>query len=257
MALIIGTSGWQYRDWKDIFYPQGVAQKRWLEHYVQSFSTVESNNAFYMLPKPETFRSWAERTPPGFVMAVKANRYLTHIRRLKEPEDPVERFMQNASQLGDKLGPVLLQLPPNLKIDLENLERTMKCFDHRVKLAVEFRHATWWTEDTKALLKSYGAAHCLTDRGSKPNSPLWRTTDWSYLRFHWGTGSPPSCYGRTALASWVDRLADLFDPGADVYVYFNNDPNGCALRDARVFAHLAEKKGFRTTRVPERPVRTR
>jgi uncharacterized protein YecE (DUF72 family) len=257
MALYIGTSGWHYRDWKEIFYPQGVAQKRWLEHYSDSFATVESNNAFYMLPKAETFRAWAERTPGDFVMAVKANRYLTHIRRLREPQEPASRFMENAKQLGDKLGPVLLQLPPNLKIDMENLDETLRQFGNRVPIAVEFRHDTWWTDEVRALLERHEAALCLTDRGSRPNSPVWRTADWSYLRFHWGTGSPDSCYGRAALASWVDRLAELWGPNDDVYVYFNNDPHGCALRDARVFARLAEKKGLNPTRVPKKPVHPR
>ena len=253
MSLLIGTSGWQYRHWKDIYYA-GIPQKRWLEHYADSFATVESNNAFYMLPKPETFRAWAERTPDDFVMAVKANRYLTHIRRLREPADPVERFMGNATQLGPKLGPVLVQLPPNLKIDIGNLGATLKAFGDRARVAVEFRHDTWWADEVRELLEQHGAALCLTDRGSKPASALWRTAGWSYLRFHWGTGRPESCYGRSALSRWVDRLSALMSPDEDVFVYFNNDPNGCALRDARVFAALAERRGWPVTRVPRSPV---
>jgi len=256
MTLYVGTSGWQYRDWKDIFY-EGTPQKRWLEHYSQSFATVESNNAFYMLPKPETFKSWTERTPDDFVMAVKANRYLTHIRRLRDPEEPVARFLENATKLGSKLGPVLLQLPPNLKIDIENLDATLSAFGQTVLVAVEFRHDTWWNAEVRSVLEKHGAALCLTDRGSKPTSPLWRTVAWSYLRFHWGTGAPHSCYGRSALAHWVDRLAGSWGPDEDVYVYFNNDPHGCALRDARVFARLAERKGLEPTRVPLRPVHPR
>jgi len=256
MTVLVGTSGWQYRDWKDLFY-EGVPQKRWLEHFAESFTTVESNNAFYMLPKSETFKAWAERTPDDFLMAVKANRYLTHIRRLREPAEPVERFLENATKLGPKLGPVLLQLPPNLKIDLDNLDATLTAFGDRAKVAVEFRHQTWWTDETRRLLERHRAALCLTDRDSKPSSPLWKTTDWSYLRFHWGLGSPDSCYGRSALGAWAERLADLMRRHEDIFVYFNNDPHGCALRDARVFARLAEGVGFEATRVPARPVHPR
>ena len=250
MAVIIGTSGWQYKDWRDVFYPKGVPQRLWLEHYAESFATVESNNAFYMLPKPETFAAWARRTPEDFVMAVKVSRYLTHIRRLRDPSEPVQRFLEHAKHLGSKLGPVLLQLPPNLKSDLGNLDQTLTRFGNRARVAVEFRHESWFNDETKALLEQHGAALCLTDRGSRPNSPLWRTAAWTYLRFHWGTGSPESCYGRTALDSWTGRLAERWTPEEDIFVYFNNDPNGCAIRDAGTFGRLVDARGYEPTRVP-------
>jgi uncharacterized protein YecE (DUF72 family) len=255
MPVIIGTSGWQYNDWREVFYPKGVPQRLWLEHFAESFATVESNNAFYRLPKPETFAAWARRTPDDFVMAVKVSRYLTHIKRLREPAEPVQRFLDHASHLGKKLGPVLLQLPPNLKADLDNLDETLTRFGNKVRVAVEFRHDTWFTDETKTLLEEHGAALCLTDRGSRPTSPLWRTAPWTYLRFHWGTGSPDSCYGRAALDSWAGRLADQWGPDEDVFVYFNNDPNGCAIRDARTFGRLVESRGYSPTRVPHEPVR--
>src|SRR5919204_6857461 len=122
MAVWIGTSGWQYTHWRQRFYPKGVAQNVWLEFFAERFATVESNNAFYRLPEAHTFEAWQRRTPPDFVMAVKASRYLTHIRRLRDPEDPVKLFLERATQLGDKLGPVLLQLPPSLQIDLGRLD---------------------------------------------------------------------------------------------------------------------------------------
>jgi uncharacterized protein YecE (DUF72 family) len=194
VPVLVGTSGWQYRDWRGRFYPQGLAQARWLEHYAERFATVESNNAFYRLPEAGTFAAWAERTPPGFVMAVKASRYLTHIKRLRDPEEPVGRLMERARHLGAKLGPVLLQ--------------------------------------------------------PRRHTPVWRTADWTYLRLHEGTASPRPCYDRQALAAWAGRLAELMGPDADAYVYFNNDPGGCAVRDAVWFASEAAAAGLSPTRVP-------
>jgi uncharacterized protein YecE (DUF72 family) len=248
MPVWIGTSGWQYAHWRDRFYPRDVPQRRWLEYYADRFETVELNNAFYRLPERSTFEQWRERTPSGFVVAVKASRYLTHIRRLKEPEEPVARLMERAQGLGDRLGPVLLQLPPNLPADLERLDATLRCFPSHVRVAVEPRHDTWFSEECRQLLEQRGAAFCLADRGGVLG-PLWRTTDWGYVRFHQGRALPPPCYGRNALARWAARLAALFAPGEDVYAYFNNDPLGCALRDAVRFASAAGRAGLEPTRV--------
>ena len=227
-----------------------MAQRRWLEHYAERFQTVESNNAFYMLPKPETFASWAARTPDDFVMAVKANRYLTHMRRLREPKDPVQRFMASAKNLGKKLGPVLLQLPPNLKADLDALDETLRSFGRTVRVAVEFRHDTWFSAETRSMLEQHDVALCMADRGSKRITAFWRTADWTYLRFHEGAASPSPCYGRTSLRTWAERLADEWGSEAEIWVYFNNDPGGCALRDARVFAREVARAGLTPSRVP-------
>ncbi|MFN2488179.1 MAG: DUF72 domain-containing protein [Actinomycetota bacterium] len=255
MPVVIGTSGWMYRDWRERFYPAGVTQKVWLEYYAQRFQTVESNNAFYMLPKPETFAAWRRRTPEDFVMAVKVNRYVTHIRRLRDACAAVDRFMANARELGSKLGPVLVQLPPNLKADLPSLDEVLGRFGSDVRVAVEFRHDSWFCDEARALLSEHGAALCLADRGSKPIAPLWRTTEWSYLRFHEGRASPRPCYGRVALRTWAARLAETWGAAADVYVFFNNDPRGCALRDARLFAREIRRAGLEPTRVPLEQVR--
>lgn len=251
MTLYIGTSGWQYRHWRGRFYPQGLAQRNWLEHYAHRFATVESNNAFYRLPERATFERWAERTPRDFMWTVKVSRYLTHIKRLREPQEPVERFLEHSAGLGRKRGPVLLQLPPNLKADHDALDETLTGFGGRARVSVEVRHESWFTDETKALLQRHAAALCLADRGSKPVSALWRTADWGYARFHSGTASPRPCYGRSALATWSKRIAKLWGPEADVFVYFNNDHHGCALRDARVFHNIAERAGLRPTKVPE------
>ena len=248
MPVWIGTSGWQYRDWAGRFYPEGVAQSRWLEHYAGNFRTVELNNAFYRLPEPKTFAGWKQRTPTDFVMAVKASRYLTHIRRLRDPEEPVARFLRHARHLGAKLGPVLLQLPPSLGADRDALARTLDCFPDDVRVAVEFRHESWFTDDLRSLLTENDAALCLAD-SPKRRTPEWRTASWGYIRFHEGTATPPPCYDRTVLAAWAGRLAALFGPDDDVYAYFNNDPRGCAVRDAQRFAGETENAGLTPTRV--------
>lgn len=250
MALYLGTSGWQYKHWKETFYPPGVPQAKWLEFFMERFQTVEINNAFYRLPPLETFQKWHDRTPEDFVFAVKANRYLTHIKRLKEPEEIVGRYMENVVGLGKKLGPILVQLPPNLKIDLENLDRTLTSFGKKVRVAVEFRHDSWYVDETRALLEQHCASNCWADRGSKPITPLWRTADWAFLRFHAGAADPHPCYGKTSLQTWAQRLADVFGTDADAYVYFNNDPCACALRDARWFHAAATRVGYDVTRIP-------
>ncbi len=251
MPVLIGTSGWQYKDWRDRFYPKGVAQTRWLEFFAERFQTVEVNNSFYHLPKAETFAKWAKRTPGDFIVGVKASRYLTHIKRLKEPEEPVGRLMERARLLGGKLGPVLLQLPPNLQIDLPALARTLDLFGADVLLTVEPRHVSWFTPDLRSLLEERNVAYCLADRDAQPLGPVWRTAAWGYLRFHSGLTAPLPCYGRKDMAEWAARLADLWGPDDTVYVYFNNDPRGCAVRDAIVFAEEVAKVGLVPSRVPQ------
>jgi uncharacterized protein YecE (DUF72 family) len=145
VPVLVGTSGWQYAHWRGRFYPEGLGQARWLEHYADRFATVESNNAFYRLPEASTFEAWAARTPPDFVMAVKASRYLTHVRRLREPEEPVHRLLDRARHLGGKLGPVLLQLPPNLQADPEALDRTLRVVRERRRLSSWSR--AWWPNE--------------------------------------------------------------------------------------------------------------
>jgi uncharacterized protein YecE (DUF72 family) len=248
----VGTSGWQYRDWRGRLYPEKLPQKQWLEYYVQQFDTVELNNAFYRLPERETFEAWRARTPPGFLMGVKASRYLTHIKRLTEPAEPVERLMSRAEALGDRLGPVLLQLPPNLRAEPAKLAETLRCFPAETRVAVEPRHESWWTDEVRGVLERHGAALCWADRGSRPITPLWRTAGWGYLRLHEGRARPWPHYGRAALTSWARRLADTWPDSADVFVYFNNDPGCAAVADAIVFARAARRLGRTVTRTPPR-----
>lgn len=251
--LHVGTSGWQYRHWRGRFYPEKLPAREWLDHYAQRFATVEINNTFYRLPPRETFEGWAKRFPSDFAIAMKASRYLTHIKRLREPEEPVQRLLDNAAPLGARLGPVLVQLPPNLEAEPGRLDETLHAFGQRapqVRVAVEPRHPTWWTDETRAVLERHGAALCLADRGSHPITPIWRTATWGYVRFHFGRAHPWGCYGRSALSTWVERICECWGPDDDVYVYFNNDMEGCAIRDAVVFAHLAESHGLHPTRTP-------
>ncbi len=238
MAVFVGTSGWQYRDWSGVLYPPDRPQRLWLEEYTRHFRTVELNNAFYRLPSPETFAQWHARTPPGFVMAVKASRFLTHVKRLREPAEPVRRLMEHAAPLGDRLGPILLQLPPTLRADPAVLDACLACFPLGTRIAVEPRHESWWTADTRAVLVGRGAALCWADRRSRPVTPLWRTADWGYVRFHEGRAQPAPRYGRAALRSWANRIADTWPRDADVFAYFNNDAGGAAVADARSFTHV-------------------
>ena len=252
MTVYLGTSGWQYAHWRHTFYPPGVAQARWLDFYAERFRIVELNNSFYMLPKPETFAKWRERTPDDFIFAAKMSRFLTHIKKLNDPQEPVERFFKHARYLGPKLGPILLQLPPTLKADPIQLDETLSLMPDDAKVSVEFRHESWWTDEIRDILTKHGAALCLADRGEKPVTHLWRTADWTFLRFHAGFGKPSPCYRKKALARWVDVLANDWPPGHQLYVFFNNDPRACALRDAIVFAGLMREAGYEVTRHPRR-----
>lgn len=242
MAVWIGTSGWQYRHWRPGFYA-GVPARSWLDHYARHFDTVELNGSFYRLPERASFERWGAQLPDGFLMAVKMSRFLTHVRRLHEPREPVERFLAAARGLGDRLGPVLVQLPPTLRCDPDALDAALACFPADVRVAVELRHQSWFTTEVRDVLAGRGAAYVEADRHG-PLGPRWRTAAWRYVRFHEGRAKPSPCYGRAALDSWARRISD------DAFVYFNNDPGGCALRDARLFAQAVSRAGLTPTRVP-------
>jgi uncharacterized protein YecE (DUF72 family) len=238
VPVLVGTSGWQYRHWRDVFYPAGVPQREWLEYYASRFATVENNGTFYRLPPRETFEQWRARIPAGFVMAVKASRYLTHVRRLRDPADPVRRMLEAFAGLGEKLGPVLVQLPPGMKADPGLLDETLKGFPPDVRVAVEPRDESWWTDSIRDVLAARGAALCWADRAGRPVTPLWRTADWGYLRFHEGTAEPWPRYTDQCLRYWADHVAGAWPGAGPVYAYFNNDQCGAAVVDAAAFARL-------------------
>ncbi|MCW2613425.1 MAG: hypothetical protein JWN08_419 [Frankiales bacterium] len=251
MPVHVGTSGWQYRDWRGRLYPQDLPQRLWLEHHAQAFATVEVNNSFYRLPAREVFEQWAARTPPDYVVTVKASRFLSHVKRLKEPAEPVARLMDRAAGLGDKIGPVLLQLPPDLQVDAGRLDACLACFPESTRVAVEPRHPSWWVPDLREVLTARGAALVWADRGSQPVAPLWRTADYGYLRLHAGGGDDVWPYAEPVLREWAVRLAQTWDDDEDVFAYTNNDPGGAAVRDAVALAGLLREQGRTPTRVPQ------
>lgn len=254
MTLRIGTSGWQYAHWRERLYPRGLPMGRWFDRYVEAFDTVELNVTFYRQPRPSVFEGWARRSPEGFLFAVKASRFLTHIKRLREPRDSVERLLDGARRLGPHLGPVLLQLPPNLEVEPGRLEETLAAFPADVRVAVEPRHDSWFSPEVRDILRRRGAALCWADRRG-PRTPVdreWATAPWGYVRFHAGHASPRGCYGEVALGRWLERVRTAWlDDSAEVFLYWNNDHRGCAPRDAARFAELARREGLVPGRAPD------
>jgi uncharacterized protein YecE (DUF72 family) len=252
-VIRVGTSGWQYRDWTGPLYPEGLAQHRWLAHFAERFATVEVNSTFYRLPEASTFAAWGRAVPDGFCFAVKASRFLTHVRRLRDPAEPVERLVTRARALGEHLGPVLLQLPPDMPVATDRLGETLDVWPSDVRLAVELRHPSWFTDDVLDLLHRHGAALVLTDRHSRLLEPRPEATaSWGYVRLHEGRARPWPRYGDAALRSWVDRIGERWGDGrrADVWVYFNNDPGAAAIADARRFSQLARRAGLEVGALP-------
>jgi uncharacterized protein YecE (DUF72 family) len=253
MPVYVGTSGWQYSHWRGVFYPQTLPQKDWFAFYAERFQTVEVNNTFYRLPNAEVFQHWAEGCPPDFRFALKFSRYLTHIKRLLDPSGPVDRFLKAAKPLGAKAGPLLLQLPPSFEIDLDRLDATLGAFPRHAKVAVEFRDDSWYKEEVREVLVRHRASLCLADRGEELVTPAWSTTNWGYVRFHLGKGKPDSGYRPLALQGWAKRIAGLWKPDQAVFVYFNNDPNACAIRDAARLAGYLKELGIEVSRTPSSP----
>jgi uncharacterized protein YecE (DUF72 family) len=249
VTVFIGTSGWHYPHWRPRFYPAKFGTTKWLGFYSERFATVEVNNAFYRLPERTTFEKWRDTVPDDFVVAVKVSRYITHVLRLRDSAQPVSKLMERVTALGAHLGPILLQLPPNLQCDTANLDSTLSAFGPETRVAVEARHASWFNGEFRAVLEQHDAALCLVD-GGPVTVPRWRTSSWTYLRFHRGRGKPATCYTRSALDKWAKDLASEWKRSEDVFCYFNNDTNGCALRDARWFAQACVRQGRSTTRVP-------
>ena len=227
----IGCSGWEYRHWRGSFYPADLPQSRWLEFYASKFDTVELNGTFYRLPEAKTFDRWRERAPDGFRYAVKASRYLTHQRRLNDPEEPIDRLWTRAAQLEDRLGPMLYQLPPRWNRNLERLEGFLSLLPPKWEHAIEFRDPSWHHPDTYRLLQRHGVALCLHDMPAAraPDEPVG---PFVYVRFHGRGGSYAGSYPPQALGTWARRLVEWAGSGLPAWVYFNNDVGGHAPRDA-------------------------
>ena len=231
MRCYIGTSGWMYRHWRGIFYPPDLPPARWFEFYASRLDTVEVNNTFYRLPEASTFAAWREQAPEGFVYAIKASRYITHLKKLKEPAGPLERFLTRARELGEHLGPLLYQLPPNWQQDLGRLAAFLQLLPGDLYHVFEFRHPSWFSEETFALLDRHGAGHCIMDLAGLP-SPLRVTGRLAYVRFHGPNRAYEGSYSDEELAAWANRIAGFLARGLPTYVYFNNDAHGYAVQNA-------------------------
>ncbi|HXW04499.1 MAG TPA: DUF72 domain-containing protein [Vicinamibacterales bacterium] len=230
-AVRIGCSGWQYRHWRADFYPPALPQRLWLEHYAGTFDTVEINNSFYRLPAAETFAAWRERVPRGFLFAVKASRYLTHMRKLKDPEAPLNLFFERATALGPRLGPVLYQLPPGWRKDVARLAGFVGRLPPRRLHAIEFREPSWYADDALAVLDKRNVTLCLHDM---PGSASGRTRvgGFAYVRFHGSGAKYGGGYPESDLREWARWIHGERRAGRQVYAYFNNDVGGHAPRDA-------------------------
>ena len=227
----IGTSGWEYAHWRGDFYPKELAKGRWFEHYARHFDTVELNTSFYRLPRPEAFDGWRRRSPEGFAFAVKASRYLTHVRRLNEPKEPLERFWSRARRLADRFGPVLYQLPPRWTPNEERLATFLAAVPRDHPQAVEFRDRRWYRPEVNSMLGEAGVALCLHDMpGSAP--PTERVGPLVYLRFHGSGARYGGRYSDESLSTWAERIGAWAADGFPVWAYFNNDIGGHAVRDA-------------------------
>jgi uncharacterized protein YecE (DUF72 family) len=218
-----------YRHWRGLLYPEGLAQRRWLEQYVRVFDTVEMNATFYRLPAPETVESWRDTAPAGFTFAVKGSRYLTHLKRLLDAGQGLRRFYRPIARFGSKLGPVLWQLPPRFKLDLPRLDEFLSRLPAG-RHAVEFRDPDWYTEATCDVLERHGAAFCEHDNLDR--NPPRLTGAFRYVRFHGTTGRYSGRYGREALRPYAESFLDAAARGVGSFVYFNNDVGGHAVRDA-------------------------
>jgi uncharacterized protein YecE (DUF72 family) len=235
----VGTSGWQYRDWRGTFYPDRLPQREWLPYFAERFETVEVNNSFYRLPERSTFERWREQTPAGFIVTVKASRFITHLRRLKDTQDPVKLFWERATGLGKRLGPVLFQLPPRFRAEPERLRAFLEVLPKALRPAFEFRDVSWLTDDVFGILDERKAALVWPDRpGTRAELPV--VGGWLYVRFHQGQRSGPD-YRRDKLRRWASRIAAT--DVREAFVYFNNDPTGAAIRDARTLIDLLEDRG--------------
>jgi uncharacterized protein YecE (DUF72 family) len=228
----VGCSGWNYPHWRERVYPKGVPQRRWLAHYATLFDTVEVNNTFYRLPRRDAVAAWVDETPDGFVFAVKASRYLTHMKRLTDLRRGVERFYERIEPLVDspKLGPLLWQLPETFRRDDERLDAALErlppgrhCF--------EFRHESWFTPAVYALLREHGAALVIADHPERPFQTHELTAEWTFVRFHHGSRGRGGNYSARELETWQRRLAQ-WRRRVEVFAYFNNDWEGYAVRNA-------------------------
>jgi len=243
----IGTSGYQYKHWRGLFYPRDLPGRQWFAYYAKHFDTVEINNTFYGLPSAETFSAWRKQAPQGFVYVLKFSRYGSHLKRLKDPRATIKNFLQPARRLGKFLGPILVQLPPNWRVDADRLAGFLGVAPRSVRWAVEFRDSSWLCEEIFSILQSHNAALCIHDMIK--DHPRRLTADWAYLRFH-GQRYGGS-YAPEALAAQAEWIKQQLSAGKDVFAYFNNDAQGHAVRNAADLRSNVTGQVHETT-MPER-----
>lgn len=235
----VGTSGWHYKHWLSDFYPARYPAEKMFSWYAREFHTVEINNSFYRLPEAKTFARWKELAPPGFVFAVKASRFITHIKRLKEVEDALDLFFGRLEPLGSSRGPVLFQLPPNWKVNLERLAHFLSLLPRDGLYAMEFRDESWSREEVYELLRRRKVAFCIHDWRERA-WPHELTAEFTYLRFH-GSGSRyGGNYPASVLRTWAKRILGWRPRLSRVFIYFNNDIGGHAIRNARSLRRLLQ-----------------
>lgn len=237
MRYYVGTSGWYYDHWREIFYPQDMAKSKWLDYYSRSFSTVELNNSFYHLPSEKAYINWKNSSPPGFVFSVKVSRFITHVKRLRDAAEPVTKFISRACLLEKKLGPLLYQLPRNIKPDYQKFEEFLQILPKDISHVFEFRHESWFDDEIFSLLRRYGVGFCIYDMPDLC-SPVITTSDFAYIRFHGSQRLYGGCYSDREMEDWAREIVNL---GVEVvYIYFNNDMEGYAIKNALTFKHLLE-----------------
>lgn len=238
----IGTSGWVYDHWRGLFYPSDLPQREWFAYYAERFRTVEINNTFYQLPSRDTFQAWEKQAPEGFRYAVKANRYITHMKKLKDPEEAVDNFLSRARLLGEHLGPILWQLPPNWYADPERLANFAKLLPDDLDHAFEFREGDWFQDEIRDILEENGLSFVIFSL-PELECPQWITADPVYLRFHGAHGKYQGRYGREGLEPWAKRIQGWAAEGHSVNAYFNNDVFGYAIQDANALIALINGEG--------------
>jgi uncharacterized protein YecE (DUF72 family) len=239
----IGTSGYHYKHWQGPFYPKRISSDEMLEFYSRRFDTVELNNSFYRLPTEAAFDNWRQSTPPNFVFAVKASRFLTHQKKLKDPESALAKLLPPASRLSRKLGPILFQLPPRWQVNPGRLEALLEVFPHDLRCAFEFRDQSWIRPEIDKLLARFRAAFCIYELAGY-QSPLTITSDFAYLRLHGPDLSKyQGSYSTSRLRHWSQQIEEWEKRLAAIYIYFDNDQAGYAARNALILKQMVNGKG--------------
>lgn len=239
--VLVGTSGWSYSSWRKDFYPKKLPANQFLEFYAKQFPTAEINNSFYHLPKPETYAKWAAQVPKDFVFAVKASRFITHIKRLLDVKEAWGRFLGNTRSLRPHLGPILFQFPESFRCDRDRLEKFLRIVGKSgERLVFEFRHESWFTNETYQLLTHHNAALCIADSPKYPRKDVL-TADFGYVRFHGRTKLFTSSYTKAQLAAEAKKIKRYVKEGKEIFVYFNNDAKGAATRNAGTLRTLLEE----------------